>query len=322
MPPLAPYQVTKQDVQGVEYQKLINTLQDIYNQLWMLQTGSSSVPGPIGPMGPPGIDGHDGEPGEDSLIPGPQGLTGPQGPQGPAGSGSGQSIPGIDGIDGEDTFPFIGLIGNGTAGYIPAFLSGGNLGNSLISMFGSSGLAIYIHSSALILDGTGFQLIISPNQTSDQSLYIPDIIQFERIAIRPQIVTTLSTPLNPTGTTSAVGVMMGLAGAITPSVTGRVLVTICGSIQNSVATDGGQVQIIMGTGAAPANGDALTGTAYGSLQVSTRSNGVANGKIPFSITALVTGLTPGTAYWIDVSLARIAGGTATISSVAISAFEL
>jgi hypothetical protein len=44
-------------------------------------------------------------------------------------------------------------------------------------------------------------------------------------------------------------------------------------------------------------------------------------SIPFSITALITGLTIGTAVWIDLSLGANTGGTATVTSVAVSVNE-
>ena len=70
-------------------------------------------------------------------------------------------------------------------------------------------------------------------------------------------------PSNPTGTTSLTGVMMGLAGAITPAVTGKLRFTITGSGNNSTAGDGWIVQLRYGTGAAPANGGALAGATCG-----------------------------------------------------------
>src|SRR5271157_655935 len=81
--------------------------------------------------------------------------------------------------------------------------------------------------------------------------------------------TTLSTPLNPSGTTNTTGLMMGLNQTMTPVKSGNVLVTICGVVANSTTADGATVQIRAGTGAAPTNAAALTGTAYGSLQTMT-----------------------------------------------------
>lgn len=134
-------------------------------------------------------------------------------------------------------------------------------------------------------------------------------------------VATQASPANPTGTSDIGGKMMGLAGTITPVFTGRVLVTVTGTIFNATAiADGAQAQIRMGGGTAPANGDALAGTAVGSAAKYIAST--TAGKVPFALTAVVTGLTLATAAWIDIGLAAITGGTATIADVSISAVEV
>lgn len=129
---------------------------------------------------------------------------------------------------------------------------------------------------------------------------------------------------NPAGTTNTTGVMMGLAVAFTPKSavgSGNVLIHITGDCFNATAiADGGSVQIRTGTGAAPANGAALTGTAVGSLVTFIQAT-VAD-KYPFSLSAIVTGLALGVAAWIDVSLAAVTGGTATIENVSVCAVEV
>jgi hypothetical protein len=130
-----------------------------------------------------------------------------------------------------------------------------------------------------------------------------------------------ATPGNPTGTTSTVGVMMGLAGAITPAVSGHVLLMVSGTIFNPTAiADGGKVQIRYGTGGAPANAASLTGTAVGGLVQYIAATTAETA--PFAVQAVVTGLAVSTTYWIDVGLAAITGGTATISDLSVSAIEL
>lgn len=131
---------------------------------------------------------------------------------------------------------------------------------------------------------------------------------------------TQASPANPTGTANTTGLMMGLAGAITPAVSGRILVTITGNGASDTINDGWKAQIRYGTGAAPANAAALTGTAVGTLATTT-ADLAANNKNAFSVTAVVTGLTVSTAYWLDLSLAAITGGTATVTDVSISAQE-
>jgi hypothetical protein len=73
-----------------------------------------------------------------------------------------------------------------------------------------------------------------------------------------------------------------------------------------------------GTGAAPGNGAAFTGTALGQ-NVSFQPPS-ANNQAPFALAGLATGLTPGTALWFDIDL--IAGaGTASIASLSCNAME-
>lgn len=165
---------------------------------------------------------------------------------------------------------------------------------------GASGLELYVDSSSKALS--------SVNSAGT-------VINYAAAAN----VTTLSTPLNPTGTTNTTGLMMGLNKIITPVRSGNLQVTICGVVANSTTADGAKWQIRAGTGSAPANAAVLTGTAYGSLQQMTFLTGLLS--IPFSITALITGLTIGTAVWIDLSLGANTGGTATVTSVAVSVNE-
>jgi hypothetical protein len=133
---------------------------------------------------------------------------------------------------------------------------------------------------------------------------------------------TMSSVAAPTGTanTTGDGVMMGLAGTITPAVSGTVLITISGDITNGTAGDGGMIHVRTGTGAAPSNAGVLAGTTCGSLQKYVSSPTTAD-KVPFSKTCLVTGAALATPLWLDVSLAAITGGTATIADVDIVAIE-
>jgi hypothetical protein len=131
---------------------------------------------------------------------------------------------------------------------------------------------------------------------------------------------TASSVAAPTGTTSTTGLMMGLAGTITPTNSGTVHFSVCGDIANSALADGANVQLRTGTGTAPINGAALTGTIRGSLIKHTSP--VAATKFPFCTQWTVTGLTLSTAVWIDVGLAAVTGGTASIADVDIVADEI
>jgi hypothetical protein len=141
-------------------------------------------------------------------------------------------------------------------------------------------------------------------------------------ASAPHSATSVSTPANPTGTTNTTGsgVMMGLSGSFTPVNSGNFIITITGDMQNSTTGDAAKAQARYGTGTAPTNAAALTGTACGS-----QPNSMATGAphiFPLTLTCLVTGATVNTAYWIDASVVAVTGGTASIADLTITAFEL
>lgn len=136
----------------------------------------------------------------------------------------------------------------------------------------------------------------------------------------PAGATSLATPSNPTATTSTTGVMMGLAGSITPTKSGKVVFAVIGSISNNTATRGSFIVLRYGTGTAPTNAAAATGTVVGNG--SFHNTAAANLTVPFYAGGIVTGLTPGTAYWLDVQLGSLVGGTSAIWSPTIMAFEL
>lgn len=134
-----------------------------------------------------------------------------------------------------------------------------------------------------------------------------------------------SLPANPAGTISTGGLMMGLGGssAYTPVKTGKVLVIFTGLIANSFASGTSKPQIRYGTGAAPANGAALTGTAVGNAPVMTNNANTAGLRSGFTCMAVISGLTLGTPYWFDLSLAASAGPTtATLYEVCAEVIEL
>lgn len=129
-----------------------------------------------------------------------------------------------------------------------------------------------------------------------------------------------ATPSDPTGTTNTTGKMMGLAGAITPLTTGRVVLIASGDLASTLSGDGAKAQLRYGTGTAPTNGAALTGTAVGGLV--TMLAAANNQRVPVSLQALVSGLAIATPVWIDVSLAAVTGGTATLQDMSLTAIEV
>lgn len=133
--------------------------------------------------------------------------------------------------------------------------------------------------------------------------------------------TASATPTNPTATTSGTGVMMGLGSSctLTPATTGKVLVSWYFIGSNTAATGSTQPSAYYGTGTAPINGAATTGTAAGGRLSGQSIN--ANSPLPFGMSFVVTGLTVGTAYWFDINILA-GGGTASITTITFSAAEI
>ena len=131
-------------------------------------------------------------------------------------------------------------------------------------------------------------------------------------------------PLNPTVTSAlAPGVMMGLGvgRTITPTSTGKILVTISGTILNSIAGKIPTCQMQYGTGTPPTNGaSGATGTPIGG-QAALTGNTPSNAS-PFSLTALITAAPLGVAHWFDLALWTNAGGTSAVVQVSVTAVEI
>lgn len=128
-----------------------------------------------------------------------------------------------------------------------------------------------------------------------------------------------SFPSNPAATTSLTGVMMGLAGAFTPAFSGRVLIFVTGTGANSTANDGLTVAGRYGTGTAPVNAAANTGTSFGNGQTIDSPANAA--RSPFALIGVITGLAVGTAHWVDVLLTALTGGTASLTGLSVSVVE-
>ena len=124
------------------------------------------------------------------------------------------------------------------------------------------------------------------------------------------------------GTVSTSGVMAGLNTIINPNTSGRLLIVVNGSILSSVAGQfGSVVSVRYGTGTAPAHGAAPTGTIC-STGSATGHSASANYRLPFSMVAIVTGLTPGTNYWIDVAYgSSSATSTVKLEGASVAAIE-
>ena len=123
---------------------------------------------------------------------------------------------------------------------------------------------------------------------------------------------------------STTALMAGLGATIKPTASGKVLITITGSITgNNNGNTAASVQIYYGTGSVPtASESSVTagGTAVGAVE----TNGGST-STPFSCTALVSGLSTSTTYWIDAGVNSSNSGSGhnvSISNATVTAVEL
>jgi len=130
---------------------------------------------------------------------------------------------------------------------------------------------------------------------------------------------------SPAGTTNTAAfemMGMGATATITPTATGRLWVTIWGTMENTDATSGSRVRPKYGTGAAPVNGAAETGTSLCTNSPDVKFDGdtVAQAA-PFSVSGVID-VTVGVAVWVDIAMQALVGGTASASGVSVQIVEI
>lgn len=132
-------------------------------------------------------------------------------------------------------------------------------------------------------------------------------------------------PANPATTVSTSLVMCGIGATCTytPSGSGLVLVTVSGVWFTAATAVQGDLAGRFGTGTAPVNGAAVTGTRYGTGNAdSVIHSGSATSGVPFCFTDLLT-LVPGTTYWFDLATSTSnASDAATTTNISMTLVEL
>jgi hypothetical protein len=114
------------------------------------------------------------------------------------------------------------------------------------------------------------------------------------------------TPSNPTATASTTLVMMGFGAAATPVLytpagSGLVVATFTGFACTNTAVATCTVGARYGTGTAPANGAAVTGSRFGAVGDQGLRFASTIAPVGFTYTGLLS-LTPGTQYWFDAAV--------------------
>jgi hypothetical protein len=110
------------------------------------------------------------------------------------------------------------------------------------------------------------------------------------------VQTSLANPAVLTTTNTMDGISAGTY-VFTPSATGKVLITMAGTIETNGADKFTTIQMVYGTGTGPAHGDAAIGNPIGAYAIGWNDAGYLD--VPFSRSAYVSGLTVGAHYWVD-----------------------
>lgn len=162
-------------------------------------------------------------------------------------------------------------------------------------------------------------LTLSTAQAIAETLSFPTIREAETLAVQPQY-TSPNISGSSFASASATFVMMGLGSSvsITPQVTGRVKVEWGWGIQNGTNGKTAFTQAYYGSGTAPVAGAAAAGTQIPGQKLC----GFVTGTFTYAqeFTAVVTGLTLGTAYWFDLG-GDMNGGTTTWNNFTITVTE-
>lgn len=189
--------------------------------------------------------------------------------------------------------------------------------NALVTVAqGGTGLGTLVAHDVYVGNGTGVPAAIAGCTNG--------YLRWTASSADPACVTPAMTTAQPADQTgNATGTLkmngLGAAGApctITPTATGRVSFTISGAYVNSIGADGVTYYLAFGTGAAPANAAAATGTILTQTVVT-----AAGGQAPFSVTGAATGLALSTATWYDLVVSDNVGGTASFKAITCVAYE-
>jgi len=156
-------------------------------------------------------------------------------------------------------------------------------------------------------------------------LYLPSETAWYGEVVGAKAAPAAFLPADPASTVSVnTPVMMGLGAtcAYTPAGAGLVAINITGLGATATAAVQFNIGPRFGTGTAPINGAADTGTRFGTTADQLIKVPSIGGKTAFGFTAQVQ-LVTGTAYWFDLAISTNTGGdAASISAVSMTITEL
>ena len=136
------------------------------------------------------------------------------------------------------------------------------------------------------------------------------------------VATSITKTTPGTGTTSTTFVAAGLGAAVTPVTTGRILVVISVNVLSGTSLDGANIQIMHGTGTAPTHNTAPSGQTNDCIPMDVRSTGTVSPGGTGTISCVITSLTLGTTYWVDLEYdTDTSTKTATLNNAIVSIIE-
>lgn len=211
-----------------------------------------------------------------------------------------------------------GLTGGGSTGSVAVALE-----SPVATALGGTGSASGISLTGDVAGGPAAPSIATTLATvnSDVGTFQGLTVNAKGLAIAAETTSAQQTTVTSAPGTISANKMLGLAGGITTgaATSGRVFVAISGDAGNSTLSDTTIFTIALGTGTAPANGAAITGTTYGGTI--NFQQAVAADRTPFCIVALATGLAGSTTYWVDLQV-NLNGGAVAVGAANVVAFEV
>lgn len=143
----------------------------------------------------------------------------------------------------------------------------------------------------------------------------PSTVQTTCLGTHLAPVRGTNNPSNPTGVASAK--MLGAVTSFVPNASGNVLLQLKGDVSNTNSGVTSTMALRYGSGTAPVNGDAVTGTVLDTTRASTAAAGQLSS---FPLEYYLTGLVVGSTYWVDISLTPSAN-TSTAQNIRLNTRE-
>ena len=147
---------------------------------------------------------------------------------------------------------------------------------------------------------------------------------FNQLAAQPIYQNYQAAPATLAGVTTAQVVGLSALATYAPQFLPRVKVTITGGLVNS-STNLATVKVITGTGTPPAAGTSATAAGITVGAVSFTASVITadeSNVIPFTAYGVFGGLTLGTVYWFDLSVAAAGSQTETFTTVNMTVEEV